>query len=155
MPTFDLGDHLFGDEMYWLLGGDEFRAPTIRELSLARRNYFAIDGGPAGYVQFADPNSVGFSSAFFDEASPQYLAHQRSVLEQEEWGGLEDSIPRVLQMLPRIRRFYERAWTSGYWVVHYGYVTEVEPPPTELRIEPLPRRGAVPAAWPVRRQGTR
>jgi len=142
MPTVDLGERLFGDEMYWMLGGDEVRAPTIRELSLGRRDYFAIDGGPVGYVRFADPDGVGHSSAFFDGVTSEFLAYRRSVMEREDWADVEDGFARIRQMLPRIQGFYDRAWTSGYWVVHFGIAPDVEPPAAELRI--TPRHGVTP-----------
>lgn len=136
MTTLELGSRPFADELFWLLGGKAIKAPSLRELDASKSHFFAIDGGPAGFVRFAGPDAVGSSSGFLDSVGAGYLDYQRAELEGEKWGDLETVFPRVRELVPAMRRFYDRAWNSDYWVVHLGYVDTLPELPLECEFSP-------------------
>ncbi len=125
MPILTPGRLRDMDELYWLLNADAVRSPTLRELNQKRSHFFAVADGPAGFVSFADPEQVGHGSGFLDRISGDDVERQRVRLEANGWPDPGAAFARLTELLPRLQRFYERAWNSGFWIVHCGSVDEL------------------------------
>lgn len=132
MPILELGSMPRADELFWTSGASESRAPTLRELNTTKSHAFAVDDGPAGFVQVADSSGVRWGSEFLDYLSDDRVASQEAVLSGEDWADIEAAIGRLRTLAPAMRRFYNRAYQRGFWVVHFAFVDRVPGDITEV-----------------------
>lgn len=136
MPILEIGPTPFADEVLRTTGAAAARSPTLWELSSAQSHFFGIADGPAGYVSFADAEGVGWGSGYLDQLDAAALSQQRATLSAEDWPNLDRVFERLDSLVPRMREFYDRAYRSDYWIVHFGFTAELEQLPVEYVIQP-------------------
>ncbi len=136
MPVLMLGRLQEADDLFRLLHADAAKSPTLRELDGRKGHYFATHAGPAGFVSFAAPDQVGHGSSFLDRVSADFVGEQRERLEARGWSDVEGELTRLRDLMPVLQRFYDRAWTNGFWVVHFGFTDQLVQLPQEYRFTP-------------------
>ncbi len=134
MPVLELGRLQEADDLFSLLHADAAKSPTLRELDGRKGHFFAARPGPAGFVNFAAPDQVGHSSGFLDRVSADLVDRER--LEARGWLDIDGELSQLRDLLPTLRRFYDRAWRNGFWVVHFGFADELVELPEEYRFTP-------------------
>ncbi|MDJ0953390.1 MAG: hypothetical protein QNJ81_06900 [Acidimicrobiia bacterium] len=137
MPIVELGRLQEADDLFKLLHADAAKSPTLRELDGRKSHYFAAHTGPAGFVSFAAPDQVGHSSGFLDRVSADFIAEQRERLGSGGWRDVAEGLDGIRELVPTLHRFYDRARTNGFWVVHFGFTDELVELPREYRFAPV------------------
>lgn len=132
VPVVKLGPMESADELFWASGAGDARAPTLRELSMAESHFFSVAGGPSGFMRTAEPNQVSKGSEFLDRLDQGWIARQNTALGEEDWDDPEGAVRRLREIVPTLRRFYDRVDQQGFWLVHFAYVDEQSPLPEEV-----------------------
>ncbi|MCP4309357.1 MAG: hypothetical protein GY926_22935 [bacterium] len=132
VPVVELGSMQSADELFWTSGASDARAPTLRELNMAGKHFFAVAGGPSGFIRIAEPDQITKSSEFLDRLDGSWIAGQRDVLAREEWGDLDETMRHLGEAVPTLRRFYDRVYRQDFWLVHFAFVDEQTPLPKEV-----------------------